>query len=68
MRITLLLLPVFLLATSVLHAQIEKGKVQIGGISIDYTYQKGTQLVSLNSNFEGSGLQNLLIGFRFYLK
>ncbi len=37
-------------------------------LSVAYTYQKGTQQFSLNSNLEGSGLQNLLVGFRFYLK
>ena len=37
-------------------------------LSVSYNYTKGSELFSLNSNLEGSAFQNLLVGFRFYLK
>ncbi len=37
-------------------------------LSAYYNYSKSSQIFNLRSSLEGSGLQNLLVGFRFYLK
>ena len=37
-------------------------------LSVSYNYSKDNQIFSLNSSLEGSAFQNLLVGFRFYLK
>ncbi len=53
MKTTLLLLPVFLLTTLAVHAQIDKGRVQIGG-SFGLGYQKLGTYASKNTSINFS--------------